>query len=171
MGICAGGLTIFLFLQESSALWLVLGGLVVCGIGFAFFAAPNTHAVMAAVDEKDYGMASSILSTMRSFGHTGCMLLITLLTGLYLSNQTLTEANPLLLLKMMRMVFVIFLLFCILGFLWQRNEKCLLIFSKRLLFAKRRGEFAQYEDLKAYEYVFTDPYYCRRWSGSTQSIY
>ena len=68
-------------------------------------------------------MASSILSTMRSFGHTGCMLLITLLTGLYLSNQTLTEADPLLLLKMMRMVFVIFLLFCILGFFMAKKRK------------------------------------------------
>ena len=51
------------------------------------------------------------------------MLLITLLTGLYLSNQTLTEADPLLLLKMMRMVFVIFLLFCILGFFMAKKRK------------------------------------------------
>ena len=123
IGICAAALGMLAFLTQKTSIWFVLGGLIVCGVGSAFFATPNTHAVMAAVDEKDYGIASSILSTMRSFGHTGCMLLITLLTGLYLSNRTLTEADPLLLIRMMRMVFVIFLIFCILGIFMAMKRK------------------------------------------------
>ena len=77
-------------------------------------------------------MAASILSTMRSFGHTGCMLLITGISGIYLRNIPLQEADPLLLLKMMRLVFCVFLIFCILGFFMAKNEKCGRIFFKLL---------------------------------------
>lgn len=122
-GICACALGIFLFLTEQSSVWLVLGGLAVCGIGFAFFSTPNTHAVMAAVKKEDYGMASSVLATMRSLGHTGCMLLITGIAGIYLQNSTLAEADPQLFVKTVRLVFLLFLLFCILGFFMAKKRK------------------------------------------------
>ena len=96
---------------------------MICGFGFSLFASPNSHAVMSAVKKEDFGMAASILSTMRSFGHTGCMLLITGISGIYLRNIPLQEADPLLLLKMMRLVFCVFLIFCILGFFMAKKRK------------------------------------------------
>lgn len=122
-GICACALGIFLFLTERSSVFPVLLGLAVCGIGIAFFSTPNTHAVMAAVQKEDQGMAASVLSTMRSLGHTGCMLLITAVVGIYLQNSTLTEADPLLFVKTMRLVFLLFLLFCILGFFLEKKRE------------------------------------------------
>lgn len=123
MGICAVSLGMLSFLTQTSSIWYILGSLMICGFGFSLFASPNSHAVMSAVNKEDFGMAASILSTMRSFGHTGCMLLITGISGIYLRNIPLQEADPLLLLKMMRLVFCVFLIFCILGFYMAKKRK------------------------------------------------
>ena len=55
---------------------LFLAALVVIGIGFALFSSPNTNAIMACVDKKDYGVASSVTATSRSIGHTLSMAVV-----------------------------------------------------------------------------------------------
>jgi hypothetical protein len=56
----------------------IIAILAVSGVGFSLFTSPNTNAVMASVDREDYGIASSVLSTMRSIGHTMSMAVVTL---------------------------------------------------------------------------------------------
>ena len=70
MALCAGGLFLFAGIGETTSLFFIFAALVITGVGFAFFSSPNTNAVMSCVEEKDYGVASSILATMRSVGHT-----------------------------------------------------------------------------------------------------
>lgn len=108
MGLCAAGVLLFAFVGTDTPLWMILAALVVTGTGFAFFSSPNTNAVMACVETKDYGVASSILATMRSIGHTASMVLITLLVSRYMGEQTLSDAPPELLVKTMRSAFLIF---------------------------------------------------------------
>lgn len=115
MGLCAAGVLICAFVGLKTPLWVVIAALTVTGIGFAFFSSPNTNAVMACVEEKDYGVASSILATMRSIGHTSSMVIVTVIVGRYMGSRALTDAPPELLIKTMHTAFLIFAGICALG--------------------------------------------------------
>ena len=68
MALVAIGLFLLIFVNsETTTLTLVLY-LMLLGLGFALFSSPNTNAVMTSVDRKTYGIASSILGTMRLTG-------------------------------------------------------------------------------------------------------
>ena len=128
MGICALGLLFFAFISESTPLWVTMLALVISGIGFAIFSSPNTNALMACVEKEDYGVASSVLTTMRSLGQTTSMAIITIIVGMYMGNQSLSGASPLLLIETMHTAFKIFSGICIFGIF----IKPIIISAKRL---------------------------------------
>jgi len=115
MGICALGLLFFAFISAATPLWVIILALVIAGTGFAVFSSPNTNAVMACVEKEDYGVASSVLTTMRSLGQTTSMAIVTMIVGMYMGNQSLSEASPLLLIETMHTAFKIFVGICIFG--------------------------------------------------------
>ncbi len=115
MALCAAGVLIFAFVGLNTPLWVILAALVVTGIGFAFFSSPNTNAIMACVEQKDYGVASSILATMRSIGHTTSMVIVTLIVSRYMGATALADAEPELLIKTMHTAFLIFTVICAAG--------------------------------------------------------
>ncbi|MDE8731932.1 MFS transporter [Eubacteriales bacterium DFI.9.88] len=115
MGLCAAGVLIFAFVGMNTPLWVIIGALVITGIGFAFFSSPNTNAVMACVEAKDYGVASSILATMRSIGHTSSMVIVTVIVSRYMGSQALSDAQPELLIRTMHTAFLIFAGICATG--------------------------------------------------------
>lgn len=115
MGICAAGVLMFAFVGETAPLWKIIGALLVTGTGFAFFSSPNTNAVMACVQQEDYGVASSVLATMRSIGHTTGMVIVTLTVSHYMGRQAMDSAPPELLVKTMHCDFLIFAAACAAG--------------------------------------------------------
>ena len=115
MGLCATGTCMFIFLGQNTSLWLVITALAVTGLGFALFSSPNTNAVMSCVQEADYGVASSILATMRSIGHTLSMVVVTIIVTFYMQDASLAEAPPDILIRVMRISFIIFTVICIAG--------------------------------------------------------
>lgn len=115
MAFCAAGVLIFAFVGIDTSLWVIIAALVITGIGFAFFSTPNTNAVMACVEPKDYGVASSILATMRSVGHTSSMVVVTVIVSRYMGNQALADAEPELLIQTMHTAFLIFAVVCAVG--------------------------------------------------------
>ena len=115
MGLCAVGVLICAFLGTGSSLAVVLIALAVTGLGFAMFSSPNTNAVMACVEKQDYGVASSILATMRSVGHTLSMVIVTIVVNLYMGSQALESADPQVLVKTMHTAFLIYTAICIAG--------------------------------------------------------
>ena len=115
MGLCATGTCMFIFLGQNTSLWLVIAALAVTGLGFALFSSPNTNAVMSCVQEADYGVASSILATMRSIGHTLSMVVVTIIVTFYMQDASLAEAPPDILIRVMRISFIIFTGICIAG--------------------------------------------------------
>ncbi|HYE68277.1 MAG TPA: MFS transporter [Anaerovoracaceae bacterium] len=115
MGLCALGLFSFIFISENYPFPLIIANLVVVGIGFAFFSSPNTNAVMACVEKKDYGVASSILATMRSIGHSSSMAVVTFIFASQMGNVTLGEAEPKLLVETMHFSFIVFTCVCVVG--------------------------------------------------------
>jgi len=62
------GLFVLIFLGKNMPFVLIIANLALVGFGFALFSAPNTNAVISAVDRKNYGVASATLSTMRGTG-------------------------------------------------------------------------------------------------------
>lgn len=115
MGLCAAGVLICAFLKTDSYLIQVIIALAVTGVGFALFSSPNTNAVMACVEKADYGVASSILATMRSVGHTLSMVIVTLIVNNYMGTQALENAEPQLLVKTMHTAFIIYTVICAAG--------------------------------------------------------
>ena len=68
MGITAMGLAMLTFVQTDTGLVYIITTLSVLGFGFAFFSSPNTTAAMNSAEKRYYGVASSVLGTMRLLG-------------------------------------------------------------------------------------------------------
>lgn len=115
MGLCAAALTLFSFLPEESSVIRIIAILAVSGVGFSLFTSPNTNAVMASVDREDYGIASSVLSTMRSIGHTMSMAVVTLVVGAKMGESSMTTSSPQEVMNTIHMCFYIFTGLCIGG--------------------------------------------------------
>lgn len=123
MALSSLGVFSFVFISEEYPIWLIICNLIIIGIGFAFFSSPNTNAVMACVEKKDYSVASSILATMRSMGHTSSMAIITFIVATYLGSIKLTEADPATLVSMMRTAFIVFTIICTVGIFLSLKRK------------------------------------------------
>ena len=115
MAICALILFLFAFVNEETPLWVIIVGLMSIGLGFALFSSPNTNAVMACVDKQEYSIASSILATMRSIGHSSSMAIVTVVIGAYMGNIGLADATTGQLVHTMHTAFGIFTVLCLVG--------------------------------------------------------
>ena len=115
MGFCACGLFMLTFLNLDTGVWYIVVLLVLSGIGFAVFSSPNTNAVMSLVRREDFGVATSILNTMRNMGQNVCMAIITIVVSMRLGTKALAEATPVELISTMRILFIIFTCTSVLG--------------------------------------------------------
>lgn len=117
MGCSALSLFLFIFLRADTApAWLV-ANLLLAGLGFALFSSPNNNAIMGSVHMRLYGIASSILGTMRLIGQAMSMSIVTLLIAIFVGRIPLNSASPAALLTTIRYSFIIFTLLCLLGIL------------------------------------------------------
>ena len=78
---------------------------------------------MSCVERKDYGVSASILSTMRSIGHTAGMSMVTAVVGIYIGSGSLKDSGPEVLMKTFHICFFIFTLLCILGIFMAGKRK------------------------------------------------
>ena len=112
MGFCAVGAAIFIFVGSDTGLAMIIIALVVTGTGFSLFSSPNTNAVMSCVDKTEYGVASSILATMRSIGHTLSMVIVTIIVTRFMGDAPLASADPQVLVKVINTSFIVFTVIC-----------------------------------------------------------
>lgn len=115
MGLCALGLFLFIFISDDLHLALIVTYLAIMGLGFAFFSSPNTNAVMACVEPKDYGVASSLLATMRNLGQSSSMAIVTFIVATFLGNIPLEEADPAAVMHVMKVILIVFTILCTIG--------------------------------------------------------
>ena len=115
MALTVIGLILFAFLTVATSLWAIVASLIVLGLGFAFFAAPNTNAVMGSVDKKAYGVASAVLSTMRQTGMMLSMGIVMVLFSIYIGRVQITPEYYAPFIKSVNMAFIIFAVLCIGG--------------------------------------------------------
>jgi EmrB/QacA subfamily drug resistance transporter len=115
MGLTAIGLVFFIFLSSATNLWYIVAGLLIIGIGFAFFSSPNTNAVMSCVDRKNYGVASATLATMRQIGMTFSMGMVMLIFGIYIGHVQITPEYYPAFISSVNIAFSIFAVLCLAG--------------------------------------------------------
>lgn len=123
MALCAAALGLLSFLSEDLSLVKIIMILALSGVGFSFFSTPNTNAVMSCVEREDYGVSASILSTMRSIGHTAGMSVVSAVVGIYIGSGSLKGAGTEVLMKTFHISFFIFTLLCILGIIMAGKRK------------------------------------------------
>ena len=115
MGFCALGTLFFIFIDEDTSIAMIIAALLVTGIGFSFFSSPNTNAIMSCVERKDYGIATSVLNTMRSIGQTTSMVIVTIIVATMLPGIQITDADPETLVQVIHRAFIIFTIMCVIG--------------------------------------------------------
>ena len=115
MALSALGLFLFVFVNETTPLWFIVISLVILGFGFAFFSSPNVNAIMSSVERRFYGIASSVLATMRLLGQTFSMSTVMLFFLLYIGKVEILPAHYPYFLKSVRAAFVFFGVLCVAG--------------------------------------------------------
>ncbi|PKP47385.1 MAG: MFS transporter [Bacteroidetes bacterium HGW-Bacteroidetes-11] len=115
MGITVIGLFAFATLDKSDGIWFIVSMLIVLGLGFALFSSPNTNAVMSSVKQNEYGVASSILGTMRLTGQTISMGISMMIFALMMTETGKSISNTDGLLSGIKISFLVFALLSIAG--------------------------------------------------------
>jgi len=93
MTFCAAGIATASFLTAHSNLWEIFPVLLLMGLGFGFFAAPNNLTIMESVSQREYGMAASVIATMRTLGMLTSMTITTVLLEMYLGTRQVGAAT------------------------------------------------------------------------------
>jgi MFS family permease len=115
MALTALGLFLLAFLGEGTTYWFIVGSLIILGFGFALFSSPNSNAIMSSVEGKFYGVASSMLATMRLLGQMFSMSITMMVFALYIGKVKIDPVIYPLLLKSIKVAFLIFGVLCVGG--------------------------------------------------------
>jgi len=84
------GIVLLLFSTTRTTLITIVASLFLIGLGYAFFASPDTNAIMSSVDSRHYGIASAVESTTRSVGITLGMAILMMLFSLHIGTSQIT---------------------------------------------------------------------------------
>jgi EmrB/QacA subfamily drug resistance transporter len=117
MGLIFFCLLFFSFLSAGTPLPEIIATLVVLGIGFALFSSPNTNAVMSSVAPKYFGVASAVMSTVRSVGQMLSMGITIIVMALVIGRVAITPEHYSDFLTSTNVAFAIFSGLCLLGVL------------------------------------------------------
>lgn len=123
MGLCAAALALFLTLNVGSSLLLVVLNLMIVGLGFGVFSSPNTNAVMSSVSPKDFGVANSMLSTMRLVGQFSSIAVINIVLYYSIGQVAIQHASQAGLMTAFHTTFIVFALVCVAGVLLSLGRK------------------------------------------------
>ncbi|MBU1567900.1 MAG: MFS transporter [Proteobacteria bacterium] len=115
MALCTVAMACATFINSTSSILLIFAVLIIMGIGFGFFSTPNTTAIMASIDKQEYGMAASVIATMRTFGMLTAMTLITVLLSWFLGKQPIAPETGPVFLVAMRVAMTVFSLLGAIG--------------------------------------------------------
>lgn len=114
MGAIAVGLLVVWQAMNMESIWLIVLGLVIIGIGFAMFSAPNNNAIMSSVPPAYFGMASSVINTVRLLGQVLSMAIVASILSRN-TEATIGSMDPLTLLPNIQYALLVFAVLCIIG--------------------------------------------------------
>lgn len=115
MAVTALGLVLFAFLDYESSVMFIALNLAFIGLGFSLFSSPNTNALMGSVDRKSFGVASSILATMRQLGMIMSTFIAAAIITLYIGPIEISDAPSSSLMSGISWSFVVSSTLCFIG--------------------------------------------------------
>lgn len=115
MALCALSLLFYTFMKTDTPVWAIIAALAVAGIGVSLFSSPNTNVVMSCVHPSRFGVANSILATMRNTGHATGMAIITMVVSAVVGNASLYDVPADELVRTMHIAFAVFTALCVAG--------------------------------------------------------
>lgn len=115
MMMTALGLFLLAFVNEGTTLGFIVASLMLLGLGFALFSSPNTNAVMRSVENRQYGVASGTLGTMRATGMMFSMGITLLIFSIYIGKVQITPPYYSAFLGCMKLAFTFFAVLCLGG--------------------------------------------------------
>ncbi len=123
MIITAAGLGMAALVDKDTGIPAIIVMLILLGNGFAFFASPNTTAIMGSVQPRHYGIASSLLSTMRTMGMLICMTIITSILSWKMGENAVTVQTQDMFLYCMHFSFLLFSGMSVVGILFSITRR------------------------------------------------
>lgn len=113
MGVIAAGLLVILYGTHIGSMAIIITSLIVIGIGFAMFSAPNNNAIMSSVPPKYFSFASSVIGTVRLFGQVFSMAIVASILSRTVAG--IAPDSSKLLLVNIQYAFIVFTVFCAIG--------------------------------------------------------
>lgn len=117
MALVSIGLALLVLVNQDTSVLSIVIFLMILGLGFALFSSPNTNAVMSSVEKKNYGIASSVLGTMRLTGQMFSMGIAMLVFSVVIGKVKITPDVHVHFMESMHIIFGIFALLCLAGVL------------------------------------------------------
>lgn len=117
MALVSIGLELLVLVNQDTSVLSIVIFLMILGLGFALFSSPNTNAVMSSVEKKNYGIASSVLGTMRLTGQMFSMGIAMLVFSVVIGKVKITPDVHVHFMESMHIIFGIFALLCLAGVL------------------------------------------------------
>lgn len=115
MAFTALGLFLLRYIDAYAPITFIIFCSIILGFGFGLFSSPNTNAIMSSVDRRIYGIASSMVATMRMLGQTFSMGISTIVFTLIIGKAQIGPENYSLLITSMKLLFTIFTILCCVG--------------------------------------------------------
>jgi EmrB/QacA subfamily drug resistance transporter len=115
MALCTIGLVIFSFLMSDTPYWYIFMGLILLGLGYAFFSTPNQSSIMGSVDRRYVGIAGASVGTMRVVGQAISISLATMVLGIIVGQHEIRPADYPHLLTAIRVSFGMMAVLCVVG--------------------------------------------------------
>jgi EmrB/QacA subfamily drug resistance transporter len=118
MMITAIGLFSLVFIGAGTSKVLIVLTLAFLGFGFSLFSSPNMNAIMSAVENRHFGIASGTVATMRLLGQMTSMAITMVVFAIFIGREPISPLNYDLFLKSVRVAFLIFSSLCTIGILF-----------------------------------------------------
>ncbi len=115
MTITAVGLFLLAFLSPATPLWAVVAVLGLLGLGYGLFSSPNTNAIMSSVERRYFGIASSMVATMRAIGQLASLAIAMMVFSIVMGRVQVTPNIYPLFEMSVQIVFIVLGLLCVFG--------------------------------------------------------
>lgn len=123
MLLCSVSLLMFVFFNDRTPIWIIVISLAIAGVGIAMFSSPNTNIIMGCVPPHKFGVANSILGTMRTTGQSTGLAVITVVVSATVGDVSMYEASADALVKAVHIGFAIFTVLCVIGIFMSMQRK------------------------------------------------
>ncbi len=115
MAICTIDLVMAVFITPETPMFMIYIILALIGLGFGLFSSPNTTAIMSSVEAEHYGIAASLMATMRGAGMLTSMTIITAVLTVFMGDQPVAPDTIDGFIASMHTAFICFSIMCAAG--------------------------------------------------------